>query len=133
MKTKKPDTAFLARPRAVQTENLLDQTAIADLRTLSSSGQGSLLQEVVSLFLENAPQRVAQISQSVNDAPMLAFHAHALKSMSLNLGAKRIIELSQKLEDLGRTRNVHGAPALVRELEAAYLQTRAQLVALRGR
>ena len=64
---------------------------------------------------------------------MLAFHAHALKSMSLNLGAKRIVELSQKLEDLGRTRNVHGAPALLRELEVAYSQTRSQLVALRER
>jgi HPt (histidine-containing phosphotransfer) domain-containing protein len=91
------------------------------------------LQEVLSLFLENAPQRMAQIGQSINDAPMLAFHAHALKSMSLNLGAKRMVELSQKLEDLGRTRNVHGAPALFRELEAAYTQTRAQLAALHDR
>jgi signal transduction histidine kinase/HPt (histidine-containing phosphotransfer) domain-containing protein/BarA-like signal transduction histidine kinase len=133
MKTRKPDTAFLARPRASQAENLLDQTAIADLRTLSPTGRGSLLQEVLSLFLESAPQRMAQIGQSINDAPMLAFHAHALKSMSLNLGAKRMVELSQKLEDLGRTRNVHGAPALFRELETAYTQTRAQLIGLRDR
>ena len=74
---------------------------------------------------------MAQISQSINDAPMLAFHAHALKSMSLNLGAKRIVELSQKLEELGRTRNVHGAPALLQELEIAFAQTKAQLVTLR--
>ena len=60
---------------------------------------------------------------------MLAFHAHALKSMSLNLGAKRIVELSQKLEDLGRARNVHGAPALLQELENAFAQTKAQLLA----
>ena len=56
------------------------------------------------------PQRIAQISQSINDGPMLAFHAHALKSMSLNLGAKRIVELSQKLEELGRARNVARRP-----------------------
>ena len=62
---------------------------------------------------------------------MLAFHAHALKSMSLNLGAKRIVELSQKLEDLGRARNVHGAPALLQELETAFTQTKAQLLTLR--
>ena len=43
---------------------------------------------------------------------MLAFHAHALKSMSLNLGAKRIVELSQQLEDLGRARNVAWRPRL---------------------
>ena len=62
---------------------------------------------------------------------MLAFHAHALKSMSLNLGAKRIVELSQKLEDLGRASNVHGAPALLQELETAFTQTKAQLLTLR--
>ena len=88
----------------------------------------SMLQELVDLFLEGAPQRIAQISQSINDGPMLAFHAHALKSMSLNLGAKRIVELSQKLEDLGRARNVHGAPALLQELETAFAQTKAQLL-----
>jgi len=133
IKIRKPDTSFLARTRAVQAEPLLDQSALEDLRTMPPASRGSLLHEVVGLFLENAPQRMAQISQSINDAPMLAFHARALKSISLNLGAKRIVELSQKLEDLGRTRNLNGAPALFRELEVAYTQTRAQLVAMRDR
>jgi CheY-like chemotaxis protein/HPt (histidine-containing phosphotransfer) domain-containing protein len=133
MKTRKPDTAFITRSRAPQAEGLLDQSAISDLRNVPSSGRDNVLQEVVGVFLENAPQRMAKISECINDGPMLAFHAHALKSMSLNLGAKRIVELSQKLEDLGRTRNVHGASSLFRELEAVYNQTRAQLVALRTR
>ena len=30
---------------------------------------------------------------------------------------KRIVELSQKLEDLGRARNVHGAPALLQDMQ----------------
>ena len=64
---------------------------------------------------------------------MLAFHAHALKSMGLNLGVKRIVELSQKLEAVGRARNVHAAPALLRELETAFAQTKAQLLMLRSR
>ena len=92
----------------------------------------SMLQELVDLFLEAAPQRIAQISQAINDGPMLAFHAHALKSMGLNLGVKRIVELSQKLEDLGRARNMHAAPALLQELEAAFTQTKTQLLTLRN-
>jgi len=55
----------------------------------------------------------------MTDPTKLAFHAHALKSMSLNLGAKRIVELSQKLEELGRAGNVSDAPALLKDLEAA--------------
>jgi HPt (histidine-containing phosphotransfer) domain-containing protein len=90
-----------------------------------------MLQELVDQFLEGAPPRLEQVRQAINDGPMLAFHAHALKSMSLNLGAKRVVELSQKLEDMGRARNVHGAPALLQELEAAFAQTKTQLIALR--
>ena len=132
LKTKKSDTAFLSRPKAAAADNLLDQATIAELRNLPPANDVSMLQELVDLFLEAAPQRIAQISQSINDGPMLAFHAHALKSMGLNLGVKRIIELSQKLEDLGRGRNVRGAPALLRELETAFAQTKAQLLMLRS-
>jgi signal transduction histidine kinase/HPt (histidine-containing phosphotransfer) domain-containing protein len=131
MKTRKHDTAFLARTRATLPENLLDETVIAGLRALPPADGVSMLHQMVRLFLENVPPRLAQISQSINDAPMLAFHAHALKGMGLNLGAKRVVELSQKLEELGRTRNVHGALALFKELESAFAQTRAQLLALR--
>ena len=130
-KSKKSDTAFVQRLRSGSADNLLDQTVILELRNMPPSEGVGMLQELVDLFLEGAPQRIAQISQSINDGPMLAFHAHALKSMSLNLGAKRIVELSQKLEDFGRTRNVHGAPALLQELESAFAQTKAQLQTLR--
>ena len=51
--------------------------------------------------------------------------------MSLNLGAKRIVELSQKLVELGRAGNVSEAPALLKDLEAAFTQTRTQLLPLR--
>jgi CheY-like chemotaxis protein/HPt (histidine-containing phosphotransfer) domain-containing protein len=130
-KTRKSDTAFMQRLRSGPADNLLDQLVILELRNMPPSEGVSMLRELVDLFLESAPQRIAQISQSINDGPMLAFHAHALKSMGLNLGAKRIVELSQKLEDLGRARNVHDAPALLKELENAFTQTKDQLLALR--
>jgi HPt (histidine-containing phosphotransfer) domain-containing protein len=120
------------RLRSDPAHNLLDQAVILELRNMPSSDGVGMLQELVDLFLEGAPPRLEQIRQAINDGPMLAFHAHSLKSMSLNLGALRIIELSQKLEDLGRARNVHGAPALLSELETAFAQTKAQLLALRN-
>ena len=92
----------------------------------------SMLQEMVDLFLTGVPQRLAQITQALNDPAKLAFHAHALKSMSLNLGATHIIDLSQKLEETARAGNLHDAPALLKELEAAFTQTKDQLVSLRN-
>jgi signal transduction histidine kinase/HPt (histidine-containing phosphotransfer) domain-containing protein len=128
-KIRKTDTSHLARPKPP--ENMLDESVIEDLRSMPPSNGVSMLAELVDLFLASAPQRIAQISQSINDSPMLAFHAHALKSMALNLGARRIVELSQHLEDAGRARNMHGGPALLKELETAFSQTKAQLLALR--
>jgi signal transduction histidine kinase/HPt (histidine-containing phosphotransfer) domain-containing protein len=130
-KTKTSDTAFRQRARSGPADNLLDQAVLLELRNTPPSEGVGALQELVDLFLEGTPQRLAQIRQAINDGPMLAFHAHALRSMSLNLGAKRLVELSQKLEDLGRARNVHSAPALLQELETAFAQTKTQLLALR--
>ncbi len=132
MRARKGDTTtFYARSKLIPVEQLLDQSIIAELRDMPPSDGVSMLQELVDLFLENAPQRLEQISQALNDPPNLAFHAHALKSMSLNLGAKSIVALSQKLEELGRAGNVADAPALLKELQATFAQTRAHLLPLR--
>ena len=130
-RSRQSDTTTFSRAKSAQAENTLDQAVIADLRDMPPTNGVSMLNELVDLFLASAPQRISQINQSINDSPMLAFHAHALKSMSLNLGAKRLVELSQKLEDLGRTRNIRGAPALLKDLELAFTQTKAQLLAVR--
>jgi CheY-like chemotaxis protein/HPt (histidine-containing phosphotransfer) domain-containing protein len=130
-KTKKSDTAFLPRLKILPVEQLLDQAIISELRSMPPADGVSMLEELVDLFLQGAPLRIAQLSQSVNDPSQLVFHAHALKSMSLNLGARRIVEISRKLENLGRAGQVNEVPALLKELEATFTQTKAHLLPLR--
>ena len=110
---------------------MLDESILAELRDMPPSDSGSILHELIDLFLDQAPARLAQIQTSLNDAPQLAFHAHALKSMGLNLGCQRLTDLAQQLEELGRAGTVQDALPLVRELEAAFAQTRIQLNAMR--
>jgi CheY-like chemotaxis protein/HPt (histidine-containing phosphotransfer) domain-containing protein len=129
---RKTDTSFLTRPKPLPIDQVLDQSILAELREMPPTDGLSMLRELVDLFLESAPHRISQISQSIADAPKLAFHAHALKSMSLNLGAKRMVELSQKLEELGRAGNLNDAPPLLKDLETAYTQTRIHLLPLRN-
>ncbi len=131
MRSRKPDTAFITRMKPIPAEQLIDQAIIAELREMPPSDGVSMLQELVDLFLDGAPRRIGQISQFIHDPSQLAFHAHALKSMSLNLGARRIVELSRKLEELGRAGKVEEAPALLKELEISFGQTRAHLLPLR--
>ena len=126
------DTSFLARAKVLGGESLLDEALIGELRKLPPHDGLPMLRELIDLFLAGAPQHIDLLADSLQDAHQLAFHAHALKSMSLNLGAKRITELSDKLEELGRAGTLDPAPALLRELQAAFTHTKAQLLPLRS-
>ena len=130
-KSRKHDTNyFLRHPHSISA-GLLDDDTIAELRQMPPSDGVSMLSELIDLYLDSAPARITQIFQFAGDPQKLAFHSHALKSMSLNLGCKRIIELTQKLEDLGRAGDVQGAPQLIHDLESSFSQTKAQLLILR--
>jgi len=128
---RKTDTSFLARSRTLPSDQLLDPAIISELRGMPPSNGVSMLQELIDLFLQAAPERIAQIHQSSGNPTQLSFHAHALKSMSLNLGAKYIIDVSRQLEEFGRVGNLAMVPALLKDLDAAFQQTRTQLMPLR--
>ncbi|HVV00491.1 MAG TPA: response regulator, partial [Verrucomicrobiae bacterium] len=129
----KTDTAFLARQVASETSGLLDHTVLQELREMPPSDEGvSMLRELIDLFLENAPQRLAQIARAADDPEQLMFHAHAMKSMSLNLGARRIVELAAQLESMARAGNMSAVPGAIRDLETAMSRTKAQLLPLRN-
>ncbi len=132
-KAVKHDTSYFLRHPDSLSPGLLDESIIADLRDMPPTNGVSMLRELIDLYIESAPTRVTQIVQSAEDAKKLAFHAHALKSMSLNMGAKRIIELAQRLENLGNSGKVTGAMQVIQELETVFTQTKVQLLVLRDK
>jgi signal transduction histidine kinase/DNA-binding NarL/FixJ family response regulator len=125
----KPDTSFFTRQGI--TTNLLDQALIAELRDMAPAGNDTMLKELIDIFLESAPQRIARINQFLTDPQKMAFHAHALKSMSLNLGANRIAELCQKLEEMAHSGNEESAAKISQELDRTFRLTQAELIPLR--
>jgi CheY-like chemotaxis protein/HPt (histidine-containing phosphotransfer) domain-containing protein len=126
------DTTFFAANSSKA--GLLDQSLISELRDLDpASGSDTVLEEIIELFLESAPNRIAQINQFLADPHKLAFHAHALKSMSLNLGAVKMAQLCQRLEELAHTGNEEGVAKLSGELEKTFHLTRTTLVSLRAK
>ncbi|MDB6067059.1 MAG: multi-sensor hybrid histidine kinase [Pedosphaera sp.] len=128
---KKSDTTFFARQGI--TSNLLDQSLIAELRDMPPAGGVTMLKELVDHFLEHAPQRIAQINQFLSDPHKMAFHAHALKSMSLNLGANRIAQLCQKLEEMAHSGNEEGVARLAQELQRTFRMTEAELIPMQSK
>ena len=125
---KKSDTSFFARQGITGT--LLDQTLISELRAMPPAGGATMLKELIDLFLEHAPERISQINQFLGDPQKMAFHAHALKSMSLNLGANRIAQLCQKIEEMAHSGNDESIARLAQELDASFRKTQAELISL---
>jgi PAS domain S-box-containing protein len=108
-------------PERTQGEGVIDRTALL----AGVDGNRRLLRELVRLFLADYPQRVREINEAVRrgDAEALRIAAHALKGSIGNLRAKNAFEAAQRLEIMGRDRDLDNASEghMTLELELARL------------
>jgi HPt (histidine-containing phosphotransfer) domain-containing protein len=109
----------------------LDPAALAALRNLSP-GDDSFFKDLVQIFLDDSPQRIAEIEQALakSDARQLALSAHSLKGCSAYFGAGQLRALSEQLERLGRQDSLGEAPAQLLALKDEFARVKAALVAL---
>jgi HPt (histidine-containing phosphotransfer) domain-containing protein len=107
----------------------IDRATLEALRDLQSEGEPDILIELIEMFLQDTPLRLAALGEAINRAAAcdIASTAHAMKGSSANLGAMRMSELCLKLETLGRADRVEGADCLLAQLEAEFLRVREAL------
>ncbi|MEP6914205.1 MAG: response regulator, partial [Acidobacteriota bacterium] len=81
-------------------------------------GDTELLHDVIRLFLDDCPPRVAAIKAAVDqgDGVLLRNTAHALKGAAANLSASALFEAAQTLERLGAENRLEPAAAAWRVL-----------------
>jgi HPt (histidine-containing phosphotransfer) domain-containing protein len=81
----------------------LDPEVIETLRQLNH-GQPDFLGEVLTLFLQDAPVRVAAIADALErrSGAELQRAAHAFKGASANIGARQLQDCCRELETAGR-------------------------------
>jgi PAS domain S-box-containing protein len=121
-----------AAPAPDDTLDALDHAALNGIRALDD-GDGAVLDEVIGLFLGEAPQHLRALDAALqrSDAAELQRVAHAFKSASLNVGAVRVGGSCRDLERLGREGDVAAAAgavqALRRQLDAVTPLLRAQM------
>ena len=116
-----PSFTAAAAAAAVSAEELLDDGVLRDLEDI----MGDELKPLVAVFLGDSPKRIVQLEQSavMKDITGLSQQAHALKSASANLGAKRMSALAKALELDARGGRVDNPVARVAELKAIYMAT----------
>jgi signal transduction histidine kinase/CheY-like chemotaxis protein len=98
------------------------------LRT--TGGNEKLVKSLTKSFLADAPKRLAAIRAALatKNAAKLDTAAHALKGSVAIFGAQSAVTAAKNLEAMGRSRNLSGADAQFRALEAAMQQLQTELI-----
>jgi two-component system sensor histidine kinase/response regulator len=97
----------------------LDANKLSGLKEMAKSNP-RFMSDITTLFREDALLRLHDLRDSIEsaNAEQLARAAHALKSSSGNVGAKRIYTLCAAIEENARAGSISGASLLVDQLVA---------------
>lgn len=113
----------------------IDPQAIENLRALNPGDNDEFLREIAGIYLEDTPQRIAELDSSLvaGDTPTFTRAAHSIKGSSANLGANEVRATAEKLEHQSRATGLSGVAALIAQLKTDYARAEAELGRLIGR
>jgi len=116
------------------TGSVIDAEQLANLLDVMD-GDTDLVIEVIDLFLEDAPGRIAGVVTAFDrgDADALMRAAHSLKGSAANVGAKGLTGLCANLERRGRKASLAGAAGLCVSLQREFEVVRSALTSERER
>jgi HPt (histidine-containing phosphotransfer) domain-containing protein len=113
-----------------------DPRAIFDAAAFArqTGGDAALRSEILQMFLEDCPARVAEIRAALDsgNAAALVASAHALKGSAAYLSASIVRARAAELERLGRDGNLTDARTAMASLDAAVAQLLPELKNLHG-
>lgn len=80
--------------------SVIDPERLAEFASFRAIGRDDFVRRVVTLYLQHAPPALADMREhlAAGDGAALARAAHALKSMSLNIGATSVAAIAGRIE-----------------------------------
>jgi HPt (histidine-containing phosphotransfer) domain-containing protein len=111
---------------------IVDPEAISNLRALSPNDGDAFLRELLKIFMEDTPARIAELHNcraSRNTANFVRA-AHSIKGSSSNVGASELRAIAEQLEHQSRHNGLDEVAEKVAELEAAFVRARDVLTKL---
>jgi HPt (histidine-containing phosphotransfer) domain-containing protein len=111
---------------------ILDPDIIAGLRQLNQPGEPDMVQQVLTLFLEDATLRLDDIANAIDrrDGPALQRAAHTFKGAAASIGASRLQEPCRELELLGKNSTLDDAPRLLERVREEFARVRVEACAM---
>jgi HPt (histidine-containing phosphotransfer) domain-containing protein len=113
----------------MSSESLIDPEAIENLRALTPDDPDSFLREIIGIFLDDTPARIADLRKSLASADQSEFTraAHSIKGSSSNLGANQLRAIAAELEHRGKVEGIAALSSRVDDLETAFASARLAL------
>jgi HPt (histidine-containing phosphotransfer) domain-containing protein len=111
---------------------VIDTQAIENLRALNPGDNDEFLREIVGIFLEDTPQRIAELDESfaAGDVARFTRAAHSIKGSASNLGATALRTLAEELELDSRRHGLANTGDLVARLKTEFERAQTALNAL---
>ncbi len=108
---------------------MIYNSVLEDLRALGGCEDPGLLQELIDLFLDDAPRRLDEmhLGLSEGDFALMQRSAHTLKSSSANLGAVRLSGICKDMEFAARDQDGAAYEALIERCLAVYVESERKL------
>ncbi len=112
--------------------SVLDPQAIENLRALNPGDNDEFLREIAGIFLEDTPQRINEIDQSLlaGDVAKFIRAAHSIKGSSANIGATPLRAAAEKLEHEARTQRLASLVSLIEQVKTEFSRTEIALQTL---
>jgi two-component system sensor histidine kinase/response regulator len=102
-------------------QQVLDRERVSSFLAISRQQEG-FLDGLVRTFRQDVPSRLDALraAASIGDAHDLALAAHALKSSSGSVGARRMYVVCSQIEQAARAGRIDGAAAAIEQLSAEF-------------
>jgi HPt (histidine-containing phosphotransfer) domain-containing protein len=100
----------------------IDPEAIANLRDLNPGDGGEFLREIVAIYVEDTPKRIADLRACLKSGDVTTFTraAHTVKGSSANVGAQVLKAIAERLEQISRKEGLGGVASLIDDCEAEF-------------
>lgn len=112
--------------------SVIDPHAIENLRALNPDDNDAFLREIVTIYLEDTPLRIAELEQSLAaaDQPKFTRAAHSIKGSSANLGAMAVRALAEQLEHQSSRQGLDQVAGLLSALKTEFARAQAEFAKL---
>jgi signal transduction histidine kinase/CheY-like chemotaxis protein/HPt (histidine-containing phosphotransfer) domain-containing protein len=114
---------------AQPTEAIINNAALETIRALDPLGSNSLLQRIITLYLDNASSLLESLEKawSSGDLETIRSVSHTLKSSSNQVGAHSLAELCREVENDARSQEYDATGEILKRIKEEFANARLAL------